>query len=133
VEGAVAANKLLVVEDDPSIADALELYGKATGFDVQLTSDGERAVEICRTQQPDVILLDIALPGMDGRDVMLRLRQLGVTQKAVVIFVTARDSQSDRILGLELGADDYETKPLHFRLLFRKIERLLEKKRTGTS
>lgn len=122
------AHKLMVVEDDPDISKALAAYGEKRGFQVFTANDGHRAVEVGTAKRPDVILLDIALPGMDGRDVMVKLKEAGVTDNAVVIFVTARDSQTDRIVGLELGADDYETKPLHFHLLFQKIDRLLEKK-----
>lgn len=123
--------KLMVVEDDPDISKALAAYGQNRGFEVVTANNGTAAVELGTKERPDVILLDIALPGGDGRDVMVKLQAAGVTEKAVVIFVTARDSQTDRIVGLELGADDYETKPLHFHLLFQKIDRLLEKKRGG--
>jgi DNA-binding response OmpR family regulator len=126
-----APTKLLVVEDEPDIANALATYGRKEGYAVVIASNGIEAVELATSEQPRVILLDISLPGMDGRDVMVRLTEAGVTQEAVVIFVTARDSQNDRLLGLELGADDYETKPLHFNMLFHKIARLLEKKRSG--
>jgi DNA-binding response OmpR family regulator len=123
--------KLMVVEDDPDISKALAIYGQKCGFEVITAGDGGAAIEMGTAERPDVILLDIALPGSDGRDVMVKLQEAGVTEKAVVIFVTARDSQTDRLVGLELGADDYETKPLHFHLLFQKIDRLLEKKRNA--
>ena len=126
------ARKLLVVEDDPDISRALAAYGENRGFVVLTAEDGNTAVQLGTAERPDVILLDIALPGMDGRDVMVKLQAAGATEDAVVIFVTARDSQTDRIVGLELGADDYETKPIHFHLLFQKIDRLLEKKRGET-
>jgi two-component system OmpR family response regulator len=106
-------------------------YARTRGFEVLMASDGATAVELGVAERPDAILLDIALPGLDGRDVMVKLRDASVTERAVVLFVTARDSQSDRRLGLDLGADDYETKPLHMHLLFQKLERLLEKKRGG--
>ncbi len=123
--------KLLVVEDDPDIASALVAYGKHRGFTVLHAADGFSAVEIGVRERPHVILLDIALPGMDGRDVYSKLSHEGVTQEAVVIFATARDSQLDRVAGLELGAADYETKPFHLQTLFHKIEALLEKKKKG--
>lgn len=121
--------KLLVVEDDPEIASALATYARARGYTVTVAENGYGAVESITTIHPDVILLDISLPGIDGRDVLARVRSQGLTKDSVVIFVTARDEQSDRLVGLELGADDYETKPLHFFMLFRKIEHLLEKKK----
>jgi DNA-binding response OmpR family regulator len=120
-----------VVEDDVDIAAALATYGRKTGYEVLVANDGKTAVELATRERPEVILLDIHLPGMDGRDVMSRLKQNGVADAAVVIFVTARDSQLDRLVGLELGAAEYETKPLHLQLLFQKIARLLEKKQRG--
>jgi DNA-binding response OmpR family regulator len=124
-------DKLLVVEDDPDIARALTAYAAKRGFEVLYAADGKQALEIGTTAGPDVILLDIALPEVDGRDVFVRLRDAGALEKAVVIFATARDSQIDRLHGLELGAADYETKPFHLETLFRKIETLLKKKRGG--
>lgn len=120
--------KLLVVEDEPEIASALATYGRARGFIVNTADNGYRALEEIAAIRPDVILLDISIPGIDGRDVLARAREQGLAKETVVIFVTARDEQSDRLVGLELGADDYETKPLHLLMLFRKIEHLLEKK-----
>jgi two-component system alkaline phosphatase synthesis response regulator PhoP len=120
--------KLLVVEDDPDIAAALVKYAEHRGYRPFATDNGLKAVELAKTERPEVILLDIALPGLDGRDVMVQLKASGVTNHAVVIFVTARDGQSDRLLGLELGADDYEGKPLVFATLFNKIEKLRRNK-----
>ena len=120
---------LLVVEDDPEISKVLATYGAKNGYEVHTAANGLDGVENAVALRPDVILLDIALPGLDGRDVMKRITDEGVTEDAVVIFLTARDEQSDRLLGLELGADDYETKPVHFQMLFRKVERLRAKKR----
>ena len=123
--------KLLVVDDEPEVADGLALYGKRMGYQTFVAYDGPSAVAKAEAERPDIILLDISLPGMDGRDVMRELKASGVADTAIVVFVTARDSQTDRIVGLELGAADYEAKPLHFGMLFKKIERLLEKKSLG--
>lgn len=123
--------KLLVVDDEVEIAHALSIYGRKKGYDVLVANDGLSAKRAGEEFRPDVVLLDISLPGMDGRDVLAHWNEQGVMNDAVVIFVTARDEQSDRVVGLELGAADYETKPLHFQLLFSKIERLLEKKAGG--
>lgn len=122
---------LLVVEDEPEIARVIETHAQQRGYQVHSATDGLSAISISREIHPDVVLLDIALPGMDGRDVMRRLRAQWAADRAVIIFLTARDEQSDRILGLELGADDYETKPVHFQMLFSKIERLRAKKSKG--
>lgn len=120
---------LLIVEDDPEIANALSIFGKARGFATRVANDGPRALEEVAREVPDAILLDVQLPGLDGRDLMKRWNAAGILKNTVVVFVTARDEQSDRIVGLELGADDYETKPLQFSMLFRKLQHLLEKKR----
>ena len=123
--------KLLVVEDDPDIANALATYGRHKGYTALIADNGLKAIELAEAEQPDVILLDISLPGMDGRDVMVQLKAKGVADRAIVIFVSARDSQTDRLLGLELGADDYEAKPLVFSTLFQKIEKLRKKRSCG--
>ena len=123
--------KLLVVEDDLEIAGALVKYANHRGFESFHAADGLVGVEIAEREWPDVILLDIALPGLDGRDVLVRLQKSGVAQNAVVIFATARDGQSDRIAGLEMGAAEYETKPFQLATLFTKIDVLLAKKRSG--
>lgn len=120
---------LLVVEDEPSIAEMLVRYGEYSGYAVYQTDDGSEAVRLADELRPDVVLLDISLRGLDGRDVMKRLRQGRLAEGAVVVFLTARNQQSDRLLGLELGADDYETKPVRVAMLFRRLERLLAKKR----
>jgi len=129
--GEGAKPKLLVVDDNAEVSNALVTFGRARGYEVHCAFRGEQAIKIATKERPNVILLDVMLPGLDGRDVMKQLKEGGLTKDAVVLFVTARDNQSDRILGLELGADDYETKPLHFGKLFDKIERLLAKKQRG--
>ncbi len=123
--------KLLIAEDDPDIANALVTYAKRFGFRPFHAPNGLVALDIGLRERPAAILLDIALPGLDGRDVMVRLKEAGVLRDAVVVFATARDSQLDRLTGLELGAADYETKPFHFDTLFHKLKNLLDKKRRG--
>jgi DNA-binding response OmpR family regulator len=119
---------LLVVEDDPDIARALSTYGTSRGFLCRVAEDGEQAVQQGSQQHFDVILLDISLPGKDGHAVLRELRQGHAVDDTVVIFLTAHDAQADRRAGLELGADDYETKPVHLATLFDKIDWLREKK-----
>jgi DNA-binding response OmpR family regulator len=126
-----SAGRLLVVEDDPEIGNALTAYGRHRGFEVFYAPDGPTGVTLGERERPDVILLDIALPGLDGRDVFMALKKAGVTEHSVVIFTTARDGQLDRVAGLEMGAAEYETKPYQLATLFTKIEALLEKKRAG--
>ncbi len=123
--------KILVADDDVAIADGLAIYAKNRGYETFTAYRGDEALAIAESIMPDVILLDVMMPGLDGRDVMKQLSAVGVADHAVVLFVTARDSQFDRLVGLELGAADYETKPLHFGRLFDKIDRLLAKKAAG--
>jgi DNA-binding response OmpR family regulator len=123
--------KLLVADDDPAISEAIATFGRARGYEVYIASRGDEALALAKEHRPAVILLDVMMPGLDGRDVMKQLGETGVAKESVVVFVTARDAQSDRLVGLELGAAEYETKPLHFGRLFDKLERLLEKKASG--
>lgn len=123
--------KLLVADDDKAIADGLSIYGRKRRFEVFTAYRGDDALAIAQAEKPEIILLDIMMPGLDGRDVMKNLKDAGISEESVVIFITARDSQSDRIVGLQLGAAEYEAKPLHFGRLFDKIDRLLAKRKAG--
>jgi len=117
---------ILVVEDEPAIARLARDYLVQAGFRVQIAGDGEAALQTARVAQPDLIVLDLGLPGRDGLDVM---RQLRHTSDLPVIVVTARGEETDRIVGLELGADDYMVKPFspkelvaRVRAVFRRTE-----------
>lgn len=125
------AKSILVADDDPEISGALAAFARERGFVVYSVLRGDHALEVATEKRPDVILLDVMMPGLDGRDVLARLNRTDLLSHSIVLFVTARDSQTDRLVGLELGAVDYETKPLHFGRLFDKIERLLAKRARG--
>ena len=99
---------ILVVDDEPNIAELIELYLSREGFQVVKAGSGEAAVRAVAEHRPRLVVLDIGLPDIDGLEVCRRLRQ---TSTIPVIFLTARDSEVDRVVGLELGADDYVTKP----------------------
>ena len=101
------ARNILVVEDDRNISDLIRMYLEKEGFDVRIAYDGGKAVEEYDRQAPDMVLLDIMLPGLDGYDLLASLKPQGVP----VIFLTAKSAVKDRVLGLRLGADDYITKP----------------------
>lgn len=120
--------RLLVVEDDSDIATLLKSFGIVRGFHVDICPDGLSALERAKETPYDVLLLDVSLPKLDGRDLLVELHKCGAVQNSVVIFLTARDAQSDRVLGLELGADDYIAKPVHMGRLFAKIDHLCEKR-----
>lgn len=103
------SQKVLVVEDDNNIAELLRLYLQKDGFEVSHAADGGKAVEMAREIQPDLVLLDIMLPVMDGWQVCRELRK---TMKMPIIMLTAKGETEDKVSGLEMGADDYIVKPL---------------------
>ena len=101
---------ILLVDDDPSISTLVRLYLEKDGFEVETADRGDDALAAFRKNPPDLMLLDIMLPGMDGNDVLKSVRR---TSSIPVIMLTARDDTFDKVLGLELGADDYITKPFN--------------------
>jgi DNA-binding response OmpR family regulator len=115
----MAAARILVVEDDSAIGIALEDDLRYEGYDVDLVSDGGAAVARARAAAYDLILLDVMLPGIDGFEVCRQLRRSGITAR--ILLLTARGGESDRILGLDLGGDDYVTKPYSPRELRARI------------
>ncbi|MEQ6903564.1 response regulator transcription factor [Nocardioides sp. YIM 152588] len=121
---------VLVVEDDPSIADVERRYLTDAGFGVVVVGDGDEALAAVRRWQPVALVLDISLPGPDGIEVCRRLREGG--DWTPVLFVTARDDEVDRVLGLESGGDDYVTKPFSPRELVARVRAVL-RRRGGTT
>lgn len=115
---------ILIVEDEESLADPLAFLLRKEGFDVILASDGPTALEQFANNTVDIVLLDLMLPGMPGTDVC---KQLRATSSVPVIMVTARDSEIDKVVGLELGADDYVTKPYSSRELIARIRAVLRR------
>jgi DNA-binding response OmpR family regulator len=116
---------IVVVEDDPNIADLVELYLRREGFRVLQTTDAGGALDIVGRERPRLVVLDLGLPGqMDGFDACRRLREGGAVP---VLILTARDSEIDRVLGLELGADDYVTKPFSPRELVARVKAILRR------
>ena len=120
---------VVVVEDDPHIADLVNLYLRREGFRVLLAADGDRGLELCKEADPWIVVLDVGLPGSrDGFDVC---REIRATSKVPVLFLTARDDEVDRVLGLELGADDYLVKPFSPRELVARVRAILRRTREG--
>ena len=115
---------ILVVEDDRNISDLIQLYLLKEGFDVRSVGDGARAIEEFRKQIPDLILLDIMLPIMDGWAVCTKVRE---TSKVPIIMLTAKSEVFDRIQGLEMGADDYIVKPFEMKELIARINAVLRR------
>ena len=123
---------IVVVEDDPNIADLVDLYLRREGFRVLQAGDGERGIELVARERPRLVILDVGLPGaVDGLEVCRRLRAAaggGAPAATVpVVMLTARDGEVDRVLGLELGADDYVTKPFSPRELVARVRAVLRR------
>ncbi len=118
------ARKVLAVEDDRNISDLIRMYLEKEGFEVTTAFDGGTAVEKFREIQPDIVLLDIMLPVMDGWGVLKKIRE---TAKTPVIMLTAKGEVSDRISGLEMGADDYIVKPFEMKELIARINAVLRR------
>jgi DNA-binding response OmpR family regulator len=114
-----------VVEDEPAIADLIAMSLERSGYRPRCVASGETALSSVASEQPDVIILDVGLPGIDGLEVCRRLR--AADDWTPIIFVTARDDEVDRVLGLELGADDYVTKPFSPRELVARVATILRR------
>jgi len=115
---------VLVVDDEPNIADLIELYLSREGFRVVKATTGEGGVQAVAEHRPRLVVLDVGLPDIDGLEVCRRLR---ATSTIPVIFLTARDSEVDRVLGLEMGADDYVTKPFSPAELVARVKAVLRR------
>lgn len=124
-EGEIVLRKtVLVVEDDANIADLIRIYLEKEGFTVKIAGDGGKAVSMFRELTPDLVLLDVMLPVMDGWQVCSAIRK---TDKTPIIMLTAREETDDKVHGLELGADDYITKPFEVRELVARIHAVLRR------
>src|SRR5438876_996259 len=120
---------VLVVDDEANLVDLVKGYLEHEGYAVSVASDGPSAVERARELRPDLIVLDVMLPGFDGFEVCRRVRQF---TDAYVLMLTARGEEIDRIVGLEVGADDYLTKPFSPRELVARVKAMLRRPR-GTA
>ncbi len=116
--------KILVVDDEPSIREVVSLYLEEMGFDPTVVGDGHAALELIRTDPPDLLILDVMLPGVDGYEIT---RQVRANSAIPIILLTARADEIDRILGLELGADDYVVKPFSPRELVSRVKAVLRR------
>ncbi|MCW2501036.1 MAG: Two component signal transduction transcriptional regulator, winged helix family [Frankiales bacterium] len=121
--------RLLVVDDEPNIVELLSASLRFAGFEVETAAGGLEAVELARTYRPDLLVLDVMMPGLDGFGVVRRLRQEGV--RTPVVFLTAKDGTEDKVQGLTLGGDDYVTKPFSLEEVVARIRAVL--RRVSTS
>lgn len=122
--------KILIVEDDRSLVEVITYNLRKEGFDVLTASDGVRGLEIARRERPDLVLLDIMLPEMDGLELCRLLRR---ESNVPIIMLTAKVTETDRIVGLELGADDYVTKPFSIKELMARIRAAIRRAGAGIS
>ena len=122
--------KALVVEDAPEYRELLVALLERSGFEVSAAQDGEAALELARSEAPDVVLLDVELPGIDGVEVCRRLRTFS---DVYVVMLTARSDEVDKLVGLSIGADDYVTKPFSGRELIARVNAMMRRPRGGGS
>jgi DNA-binding response OmpR family regulator len=120
------AYSVLVVEDEPNIVDSLSFLMKQAGFEVQIARDGDAAIRVMESRIPDLVLLDVMLPRRDGYDVCREIRANPAWGDVKVMMLTAKGRALDRRKGMELGADDYVTKPFSTREIVERARRLLE-------
>jgi two-component system alkaline phosphatase synthesis response regulator PhoP len=125
----MAGETILVVDDEANIVDLAALYLEQEGFRVQAVNDGASALEMIARQPPALLVLDLMLPEVDGWEVCRRVRSGKVTPDLPIIMLTARDDDVDKIVGLELGADDYVTKPFNPRELVARVKAILRRTR----
>lgn len=116
--------KILVVDDEPAVTDLLAYNLRKSGYEPLMAADGREALRLARQHNPDLILLDLMLPELDGLDVCRELRK---TSSVPIIMITARGEEIDRVVGLELGADDYMAKPFSVRELLARIKAVLRR------
>ena len=118
------ARKVLIVEDESNIAELINLYLKKEGYETMIAEDGGKALELYRLFRPDLVLLDIMLPVMDGWAVCAKIRE---TDKTPIIMLTAKGETTDKVTGLEMGADDYIVKPFEMKELIARINAVLRR------
>jgi two-component system alkaline phosphatase synthesis response regulator PhoP len=122
--------KILVIDDEPSIVKLVEAYLKPEGYEVLTATDGASGLKSARAFKPDLLILDVMLPGMDGIELLSRLRR---ESDVYVILLTARTEETDKIVGLSVGADDYVTKPFSPRELTARVKAALRRIQTGAA
>jgi len=122
---------ILIIEDDLDVAEMLDAYFRVQGYEVLTANWGEDGVAICQKQHPDLIILDIRLPDIDGFEVAARVRENRRTANIPIIFLTEKRSRSDVLQGLELGADDYITKPFDIQELRLRVRNSLQRSSLG--
>ncbi len=129
--GQPAPGRILVIDDDPTVAEVVAGYLTRAGHHVDRAADGHRGLALARAHRPDLLVLDLMLPGIDGLEILRRLRAAEDGADLPVVLLTAKGSEEDRVLGLELGADDYVTKPFSPRELVLRVQSVLRRSRAA--
>ena len=124
---------ILIVEDERDIAELVKYHLDQAGLSARIVGDGKQALDLAAREHPDLIILDLMLPGMDGLEVCKRLRSNPMTQQIPIVMLTARATEVDRIVGLELGADDYIPKPFSARELVARVKAVLRRTTAPTA
>jgi DNA-binding response OmpR family regulator len=122
------SKKILIIDDEPMIVESVSYNLKQEGYETLTAQDGETGLELALSEEPDLLLLDLMLPGLNGMEVC---RQIRKTSEVPIIMLTAKEGEIDRILGLELGADDYVVKPFSMRELLARIKSVLKRVAVG--
>jgi len=128
----MAKANILIVEDDTSLAEVLDYNLSQEGYATQVARDGQQGLREIRLRCPDLVVLDLMLPMVDGLEVCRQLRVDPATQELLVLMLTARSEESDQLVGFSVGADDYVTKPFSVKVLLQRINSLLRRKEQGT-
>jgi len=128
----MSKERILVVDDEEDILELLKYNLSREGYQVSCTTSGEKTLSLVETETPDLILLDLMLPGMDGLEVARRLKDKPHTKNVPIVMLTAKGEEADIVTGLELGADDYVTKPFSPRILLARVRAVLRRKEKGS-
>ncbi|HMO86810.1 MAG TPA: response regulator, partial [Lacipirellulaceae bacterium] len=125
--------RILIVEDDPSLAEVLEYNLTQEGYETQVSADGQQGLREIRLRCPDLVILDLMLPMIEGLEVCRLLRADPSTSGVLVLMLTARSEESDELIGFSVGADDYVSKPFSVKVLLQRINALLRRKEQGNA
>lgn len=128
----MSKTRILIIEDEVNIIELLRYNLEENGYVVEFATDGLKGLECVKTFQPQLILLDLMLPGLDGIEVCKKIKQSELSEQIPIIMLTAKSTETDKVLGLEIGADDYLTKPFSIRELLARIKVVLKRTQTIT-
>lgn len=122
--------KILIVEDDKALSEVLAYNLNQAGFETFVANDGQEGLRQAQLKSPDLVLLDIMLPGLDGLEVCRRLRSDAMTREMLVVMLTAKSEETDQVVGFSIGADDYVTKPFSVKVLLERVKAMLKRRLT---